>query len=123
MTATKSQTVIREGWGSGIPQRTSYGPPLNMVTELIASYAEAAGSAIELWLTKLEEHLATHSAAEVRLRATDRGLHLAAAAFQGGLLVSQGEARRDTSLNSQELAAYTAIASIILNLDATLTKD
>src|ERR1700686_1572929 len=60
----------------------------------IDGYADAAGNAIELWLTKLEEYLATHSPAEVRSRAADRGLTLAAAAFQGGLLVSQGEARR-----------------------------
>lgn len=60
----------------------------------IDGYADAAGSAIELWLTKLEEYLATHTVAEVITRAGDRGLKLAAAAFQGGLLVSQGEARR-----------------------------
>jgi 4-hydroxyphenylpyruvate dioxygenase len=60
----------------------------------IDGYADAAGSAIELWLTKLEEHLATHDASEVKSRAADRGLKLAAAAFQGGLLNSQGEARR-----------------------------
>jgi 2-keto-myo-inositol isomerase len=60
----------------------------------VDGYADAAGNAIELWLTKLEEYLATHSPAEVRSRAADRGLVLAAAAFQGGLLVSQGEARR-----------------------------
>jgi len=60
----------------------------------IDGYADAAGSAIELWLTKLEEYLATHDALEVKSRAADRGLKLAAAAFQGGLLISQGEARR-----------------------------
>jgi hypothetical protein len=27
------------------------------------------------------------------------------------------------TLDAQELAAYTAVASVILNLDATLTKD
>lgn len=57
-------------------------------------YADAAGGAIELWLTKLEEYLASHAPADVRARAADRGLALAAAAFQGGLLVSQGPARR-----------------------------
>jgi len=60
----------------------------------IDGYADAAGSAIELWLTKLEEYLATHSVADVRTRSADRGLMLAAASFQGGLLVSQGEARK-----------------------------
>ncbi|MGQ0633707.1 MAG: sugar phosphate isomerase/epimerase family protein [Planctomycetaceae bacterium] len=57
-------------------------------------YADAAGSAIEIWLTKLEDYLATHAAHEVKSRAADRGLKFAAASFQGGLLVSQGEARR-----------------------------
>ena len=37
--------------------------------------------------------------------------------------LAQGEAPRDVRLNVQELAAYTAVASVILNLDATLTKD
>jgi 4-hydroxyphenylpyruvate dioxygenase len=60
----------------------------------IDGYADAAGSAIELWMTKLEEYLAAHKPAEVKARAADRGLALAAAAFQGGLLISQGEARR-----------------------------
>ena len=60
----------------------------------IDGYADAAGSAIELWLTKLEDYLTTHSPAEVRQRAADRGLKLAAASFQGGLLISQGEARK-----------------------------
>lgn len=60
----------------------------------IDGYADAAGSAIELWLTKLEDYLATHAVADVTSRAADRGLKIAAAAFQGGLLVSQGEARK-----------------------------
>src|SRR5262245_50488959 len=60
----------------------------------IDGYADAAGGAIELWLTKLEDHLTTHTSEDVLSRAADRGLTLAAAAFQGGVLVSQGEARR-----------------------------
>jgi hypothetical protein len=39
---TESQTVIREGCAWGIPQSTSYGPSLNMVTERLASYADVA---------------------------------------------------------------------------------
>jgi sugar phosphate isomerase/epimerase len=62
--------------------------------DVIDGYADAAGSAIELWLTKLEDYLATHLPTEVVARAADRGLRLAAVAVQGGLLVSQGEARR-----------------------------
>lgn len=76
-------------------------PAISQVCTLSASfeadidgYADAAGSAIELWLTKLEDYLKTHTTAEVKARAADRGLRLAAASFQGGLLVSQGDARR-----------------------------
>src|SRR5260370_17046061 len=74
----------------------------------IDGYADAAGNAIELWLTKLEEYLKTHSPAEVRSRAADRGLVLAAAAFQGGLLVSQGEARRPASGPWNPRAVFSA---------------
>jgi hypothetical protein len=38
-------------------------------------------------------------------------------------LVSTGEARRDEKLGVSELAAYTAVASLILNLDETITKE
>ncbi|MCY2964921.1 MAG: sugar phosphate isomerase/epimerase [Planctomycetota bacterium] len=57
-------------------------------------YADGACTAIELWLTKLEEYTTTHSPAEVLRRAVDRGLTLACASFQGGLLLSQGAARQ-----------------------------
>src|SRR6266436_3783401 len=74
-----------------ISQVCSLGSPFE---DDIDGYADAAGGAIELWLTKLEEYLATHSTADVVARAADRGLTLAAAAFQGGLLISQGEPRQ-----------------------------
>jgi hypothetical protein len=38
-------------------------------------------------------------------------------------LVSTGEHARDEKLNVSELAAYTAVASLILNLDETITKE
>jgi hypothetical protein len=38
-------------------------------------------------------------------------------------LVSTGESRRDEKLDVAELAAYTAVASLILNLDETITKE
>jgi len=37
--------------------------------------------------------------------------------------LSQGEAPRDLNLDAHELAAYTAVASLILNLDAAVTKE
>jgi 4-hydroxyphenylpyruvate dioxygenase len=59
----------------------------------VANYADAGVEAMEVWLTKLENHLQQHSAAETRKLLTDRGMTLAAAAYQGGLLLSQAEAR------------------------------
>jgi hypothetical protein len=38
-------------------------------------------------------------------------------------LVKQGESPLNTKLNASELAAYTTVASLILNLDATVTKE
>jgi hypothetical protein len=38
----------------------------------IDGYADAAGSSIELWLTKLEEYLVSHTTADVRSRAHGR---------------------------------------------------
>jgi hypothetical protein len=55
----------------------------------------------------LEEHLAHYRA--------DRKAALA--------LVSAGESRRDGRADTTELAAYTALASLILNLDETITKE
>jgi 2-keto-myo-inositol isomerase len=56
--------------------------------------ADAGCTALDVWLTKLEDHLASHSAAQTRKLLGDRGVTLAAASYQGGLLLSQGEARR-----------------------------
>jgi hypothetical protein len=38
-------------------------------------------------------------------------------------LLGEGEHPRDEALDARELAAYTAIASLILNLDETVTKE
>jgi hypothetical protein len=37
--------------------------------------------------------------------------------------LSQGEAPRDAKLNPTELAAYSTVASLILNLDETVSKE
>src|SRR5437762_2148376 len=49
---------------------------------------------MEVWLTKLEIHMETQSAADTRKLLEDRQMTLAAAAYQGGLLLSQGEQRK-----------------------------
>jgi 2-keto-myo-inositol isomerase len=60
----------------------------------VHGYADAGCSVLEVWLTKLEEHLKQHSAADTQKLLTDRGVTLAAAAYQGGLLLSQGAQRQ-----------------------------
>ncbi len=74
---------------------------LSEATTLPASFVEdveacaAAGiPALEVWFTKLEKHLETHSLADTRRLLTDRGIQVPAAAYQGGLLLSQGLQRK-----------------------------
>jgi 2-keto-myo-inositol isomerase len=60
----------------------------------VAAAAEGGFTAVEVWLTKLEQHLEAHPVADTRKLLEDRGVTLAAAAYQGGLLLSQGEQRK-----------------------------
>ncbi len=76
-------------------------PALSQVSTLNASfasdvedYAAAACDCLELWLGKLETYLDAHSLEEVKKLLADHALAAPVAAFQGGLLTSQGEARR-----------------------------
>lgn len=59
----------------------------------ISGYAGGGCRAVEVWLTKLEQHLESHSADDTRKLLADHGVSLPAASYHGGLLLSQGEAR------------------------------
>jgi sugar phosphate isomerase/epimerase len=59
-----------------------------------ANYPAGGCTALEVWLTKLEQHLLDVSADDTRKALADRGAKLVAAAYQGGLLLAQGDARR-----------------------------
>jgi len=61
----------------------------------LSAYARGGWTAVEVWLTKLETYLENHSAAEARALLDGQGLRPAAAATQGGLLLSRG-AERET---------------------------
>lgn len=76
-------------------------PCISQATTLSSSFADdienypAAGChAIEVWLTKIEQHLQSASAADTRKVLADRGVDLVAAAYQGGLLLAEGEERK-----------------------------
>jgi len=76
-------------------------PCISQATTLPASfaddvnaYADGGCTAVEVWLTKLETHLEKHSASDTRKLLEDRQITPAAASYQGGLLLSQGEQRK-----------------------------
>jgi 4-hydroxyphenylpyruvate dioxygenase len=86
----------------------------------VAAYADAACKAMEAWLTKLETHLENHSVAETHDLLRERHMTLAAAAYQGGLLLSQGEARKahfDDFRRRLELCQEFAIPTLLVSAD------
>ncbi len=75
-------------------------PCISQVTTLstpfeadLSPYARAGFEAVEVWLTKLETYLASHSIADARSTLEAEGLRPLAASTQGGLLVSRGAER------------------------------
>ena len=59
----------------------------------LTAYRGGGWTAVELWLTKLETYLESHSPSEARALLDSSGLKPAAAASQGGLLLSHGTER------------------------------
>src|SRR5262249_55534396 len=62
--------------------------------EDVDTFSKAGFKGMEVWLTKLESHLETHSLSDTAKLLQDKEMTLAAAAYQGGLLLSQGEQRK-----------------------------
>jgi len=63
-------------------------------SEDIADYAAGGWPGVEIWLTKLEKHLDNSTLDDTIRQMGERKIVAAAAAYQGGLLLSQGEARK-----------------------------
>src|SRR6516162_11727206 len=86
----------------------------------VNGYADGGCRAMEVWLTKLETHLETHPAADTRKLLGDRGVTLAAASYQGGLLLSQGEQRKahyDHFKRRLDLCQFFGIPTLLLVAD------
>jgi 4-hydroxyphenylpyruvate dioxygenase len=86
----------------------------------VAAYADAGCTAMEVWLTKLETHLEKQSAEETKKLLADRGMTLAAASYQGGLLLSQGEQRKahyDHFKRRLDLCLSFGIATLLVVAD------
>ena len=62
----------------------------------IIDYAAGKCQSIEIWLTKLETYLQSRSLDDARRLFEENGVTVPAASFQGGLLTSQGEKRRQS---------------------------
>jgi sugar phosphate isomerase/epimerase len=102
-------------------------PSISQATTLPSSFADdvensvAAGClSLEVWLTKLEQHLESVSAANTLAALTQRGLTLAAAAYQGGLLLAQGEQRKahfDHFKRRLDLCQTFGIRTLVLAAD------
>ena len=61
----------------------------------LEDFAGAGCTSVEVWLTKLEIYLQSHSLKDVRYWLDKTRLALNVASLQGGLLASQGEPRRE----------------------------
>jgi 4-hydroxyphenylpyruvate dioxygenase len=86
----------------------------------VVAFAAAGFRGMEVWLTKLESHLERHPADETRRLLVDHGMALAAASYQGGLLLSQGEARKahfDHFRRRLELCQVLGIPTLVLVAD------
>ena len=78
-------------------------PALSLVNSLAApletqleDYAAGKCTAVELWLTKVEEYLKPHSIDDLVALLKKHGLAAPVASFQGGILESQGERRAES---------------------------
>ncbi len=88
--------------------------------EDVEAYASAGVPAMEVWLTKLETHLEHHSLPDTRKLLQDKQIVLAAASYQGGLLLSQGEQRRvhfDHFKRRLELCQQLGIPTLLVVAD------
>jgi 2-keto-myo-inositol isomerase len=89
----------------------------------LEDFAGAGCQHVEVWLTKLETYLQTHTLKDVRYWLEKTRLSLDVASFQGGLLASQGEARHEAwSLFRRRLALCQElnIGTIVVACDVPL---
>jgi 2-keto-myo-inositol isomerase len=86
----------------------------------LEDFAGANCTHVEVWLTKLETYLETHTVEDVRYWLEKTRLTLAVASFQGGLLASQGDARReawDLFSRRLDLCRELSIGTIVFACD------
>jgi 2-keto-myo-inositol isomerase len=100
-----------------ISQATTLSTPFEVD---VPSFAMAGWSAVELWLTKLETYLQSHTIDQVKALLVDHALQPVAAASQGGLLLSQGAERQahwDLFRRRLELLGQLEVPTLIVAAD------
>lgn len=106
-----------------ISQATTLSTPF---ADDIAGAASGGCTAVEVWLTKLEQHLESATLDDTRTHLAERSVTLAAAAYQGGLLLSQGDARKthfDHFRRRLDLCQGLGIPTLVLVADFAQSPD
>ena len=106
-----------------ISQTTTMSAPFG---EDVAAYSDVGWPAVEVWLTKLEQHLQTTALEVVASQFAERKIRPVAAAYQGGLLLSQGEQRQahfDHFRRRLELCQVLGIPTLVVVADLQQRPD
>lgn len=86
----------------------------------IEDFAAGQCRSVEIWLTKLEEYLRRHTVAEVRDWLARFEMQAPVASFQGGLVASQGEPRKeawDLLVRRLDLCREVGIGTLVVACD------
>lgn len=92
----------------------------------VSAFADVGWPCVEVWLTKLEKHLETHSFESVQTLFTQKNIAPMAAAYQGGLLIAQGEQRQTNFTHYRrrlELCQALGIPLLLIAADYALSVD
>jgi len=92
----------------------------------LEDFASAGCQSVEVWLTKLETYLENHTLDDVRYWLEKTRLKLAVASYQGGLLASQGEQRReawDLFRRRLDLCCELQIQTVVIACDVPQSID
>jgi len=92
----------------------------------VVGYSGAGCRTMEVWFTKLENHITATGVADARALLSDYGMSLAAGAYQGGLLLSEGAARAsalDLFKRRLELCQQLVIPTLLLVADFASAMD
>jgi 2-keto-myo-inositol isomerase len=92
----------------------------------VADYAAGHCQSLELWFTKLENYLTKQSITQFKALLAEHNMTVPVVSYQGGLLDTQGDKRReswDLLLRRLDLCAELEIKTIVIAADTTAPFD